>query len=82
MANDSPFPTGDLPRAFGTRAVAAALGRSEGTVRRWIRAGVLPNRRPGGGRYLITEQDVAKLLWDQLISRARNSAPLVEGRHV
>jgi excisionase family DNA binding protein len=51
-----------LERAFGTAEVAQAIGCSERTVRRWIRAGFLPERRPSGGRYRILETDIAKLL--------------------
>lgn len=50
----------DAPtQTVGTRGAAQLIGRSERSIRRWIRAGLLPAARTPGGEYMIRVADLS-----------------------
>ncbi len=49
------------PTHLRVHQIAAALGLSERTIRRWISDGTLPSRKLGGAR-LVARADLERLL--------------------
>lgn len=60
----------DDERIVQTGDACRLLGISANTIRRWVEAGALPNRRSPGGRRLYRVGDLRKLIAEQPVEPA------------